>query len=79
MKDSEILGQIKDRVAEERLLRERLAAGELTRREEHERIRFLEAELDRCWDLLRQRRALRDAGEDPDLALPRPVSEDFEE
>jgi uncharacterized protein DUF2630 len=29
-------------------------------------------ELDRCWDLLRQRRARRDAGQDPDLAEARP-------
>jgi hypothetical protein len=30
-----------------------------------ERLRVVEVELDRCWDLLRQRRALRDAGSDP--------------
>jgi hypothetical protein len=36
-----------------------------------ERFRAVEVELDRCWDLLRQRRALRDAGADPDQAQVR--------
>jgi hypothetical protein len=31
----------------------------------------VEVELDRCWDLLRQRRALRDAGSDPEQASVR--------
>jgi hypothetical protein len=39
--------------------------------EDHERLRALEVELDRCWDLLRQRRALRAAGGDPDDAQVR--------
>ncbi|ETK35967.1 DUF2630 family protein [Microbispora sp. ATCC PTA-5024] len=75
MKDNEILGQIKELVDEEHGLRQRLAAGELTSEEEHARITYIEESLDRCWDLLRQRRARRDAGEDPDFAAPRPVSE----
>jgi hypothetical protein len=36
-----------------------------------ERLRAIEVELDVCWDLLRQRRALRDAGENPDRAEAR--------
>jgi hypothetical protein len=36
-----------------------------------ERLRAVETELDQCWDLLRQRRALRDAGGDPDQAEAR--------
>lgn len=75
MKDNEILGKIKELVDEEHALRERLVAGELTSEEEHDRISSLEEQLDRCWDLLRQRRARRDIGEDPDFASPRPVSE----
>ena len=39
--------------------------------EETERLRVVEVELDRCWDLLRQRRALRDAGSDPEQAQVR--------
>ncbi|GLW21428.1 MULTISPECIES: DUF2630 family protein [Microbispora] len=75
MEDNQILGQIKDLVEEEHSLRERLVAGELTSEEEHARIASLEEQLDRCWDLLRQRRARREMGEDPDNAAPRPVSE----
>jgi hypothetical protein len=37
-----------------------------------DRIRAIEVELDTCWDLLRQRRARRAAGEDPDAVTPRP-------
>jgi hypothetical protein len=36
-----------------------------------ERRREIERSLDQCWDLLRQRRARRSAGEDPDDAEPR--------
>ncbi|MGW5259777.1 DUF2630 family protein [Microbispora sp. NPDC004025] len=75
MKDNDILKQISELVDEEHSLRERLVAGELTSEEEHDRISSLEEQLDRCWDLLRQRRARRDAGEDPDYASPRPVNE----
>ena len=38
---------------------------------ETERLRAVEVELDQCWDLLRQRRALRDAGADPNQAQAR--------
>ena len=38
-----------------------------------ERIRHIAQELDQCWDLLRQRRAKREFGEDPDTARPRDV------
>jgi hypothetical protein len=38
---------------------------------DRERLRAVEIELDRCWDLLRQRRALRDAGANPDEAKAR--------
>lgn len=37
------------------------------------RLRELAVELDQCWDLLRQRRARRAAGEDPDEAQARPA------
>jgi hypothetical protein len=35
---------------------------------DQDRLEAVQVELDRCWDLLRQRRALRDAGDDPDAA-----------
>jgi hypothetical protein len=38
------------------------------------RLDAIRVELDQCWDLLRQRRALRDAGQDPNRAHVRPAS-----
>jgi hypothetical protein len=43
--------------------------------EQGERLRQLEASLDQCWDLLRQRDALRAVGADPEAAKARPISE----
>jgi len=41
---------------------------------DRERLGKINVELDQCWDLLRQRRALRDAGKDPDQAEVRPAN-----
>ncbi|MDQ4085172.1 MAG: DUF2630 family protein [Actinomycetota bacterium] len=73
--------RVRELVDEEHRLRERLQAGEISSQEEHERLRAMEVSLDQCWDLLRQRRALRDAGEDPDHAQTRPAYEveDYEQ
>jgi predicted nuclease with TOPRIM domain len=60
-------------VDEERELRRRLQQREITADEEHARLRELETELDQCWDLLRQRGAKRELGEDPDDASARPA------
>lgn len=45
------------------------------------RLAELKVELDQCWDLLRQRRALREFGEDPDKAKVRPakIVENYEQ
>jgi truncated hemoglobin YjbI len=75
MKDEDILQRVGALVDEERELRQRLQADEISAEEEHERLRTMEEALDQCWDLLRQRRALREAGEDPDHAQTRPPSE----
>jgi hypothetical protein len=75
MRDNEILGRIGALVDEEHELRERLQRGDLTAEEEHQRLGDLEHELDRCWDLLRQRRARRGIGEDPDDASSRPADD----
>ncbi|MEU6780852.1 DUF2630 family protein [Nonomuraea sp. NPDC052116] len=75
MRDDEILTKISALVDEEHELRNRLSTGEVTTDEEHERIKQLETALDQCWDLLRQRRARRSAGEDPDNAAARPANE----
>ncbi|WP_431929670.1 DUF2630 family protein [Nonomuraea jabiensis] len=75
MRDDEILTRISALVDEEHELRNRLTQGEVTTDEEQERIKQLETALDQCWDLLRQRRARRSAGEDPDNAAARPADE----
>ncbi len=75
MDDKEILGRIDDLIQTERALRAKLAAGQLTSDEENAALRSAEQALDQCWDLLRQRRARREFGEDESMAAPRPASE----
>jgi hypothetical protein len=70
--DSDALSRIHDLVAEEKALRDQIQHGEISASEEHERLRRVEIELDQCWDLLRQRRALRETGGDPRGAAVRP-------
>lgn len=68
--DESVLKQIGRLVEEEHVLHANSAPGD------HERARLeqLKIELDQCWDLLRQRRALREFGEDPDRAKVRPAT-----
>jgi hypothetical protein len=66
--DSEIRTRISSLIEEEHRLREALAAGEITAEDEHARLRAIEVELDQSWDLLRQRRARREFGENPEQA-----------
>jgi len=75
MDDKQIMTHIDELIETEHKLRQQLAAGELGTAEERERLRSAEQALDQCWDLLRQRRARREFGEDPDDAVQRPVSE----
>jgi hypothetical protein len=74
-KDVDALSHINELVAEEKTLREQLQHGEISESEEHQRLRQLEIQLDQCWDLLRQRRALRETGGDPRDAAVRPAGE----
>ena len=69
--DQGIHEHITELVAEEKLLREQLANHEVTQGEEHTRLASLEAQLDQAWDLLRQRRALRETDGSPDDASER--------
>ena len=69
--DQEIIRHIDQLVAEEHVLEKRHHEGEGLTDEEHQRRRSLAVQLDQLWDLLRQRRARRDAGQDPDLASER--------
>lgn len=68
MKDSDVARRIKDLVDEEHEL---WSSGEAA--DDPARLRRLEEELDRCWDLLRQRRAKREFSRDPDEARARPA------
>lgn len=73
MSDESIATRIDRLVAEEHELRARETKDADDALEaDAERLRAIEVELDVCWDLLRQRRALRDAGADPDQAGARP-------
>jgi hypothetical protein len=68
--DSTVLGHIEKLVEEEReLLRSRQGQGPDA--ESHRRLEEVKVELDRCWDLLRQRRAHEEFGQDPDQASER--------
>ena len=69
--DHSIREQIADAIEEERTLRADLAAGRITQEHENNRIAGLEDHLDQLWDLLRQRRARREFGEDPSQARQR--------
>ncbi|MFD8965998.1 DUF2630 family protein [Streptomyces sp. NPDC059568] len=74
-KNDKILDTIGSLVAEERSLRDRSARDLGLGGEEEERLRAVEVQLDQCWDLLRQRRAKSEFGENPDEAAVRPPSE----
>jgi hypothetical protein len=70
MDDQDLIARIHRLVEEEHRLEEHSAGHGLTS-DDAGRLRDLEVQLDQCWDLLRQRRARRDAGLDPDSAQPR--------
>jgi hypothetical protein len=69
--DKSLLNHIDELVAEEHELRTKHATGEVTDADEKARLSKLEVELDQAWDLLRQRRAKREFGDDPESAEPR--------
>ena len=70
MADAQIHGTIEQLVAEEHELWERESTGNATDAD-RKRLQELKISLDQCWDILRQRRALREAGLDPDAAQGR--------
>jgi len=75
MDDAEVLQRIHRLVEEEHQLREHAAGGSPLSDEDAGRLADLEVGLDQCWDLLRQRRARREFGEDPGEAQLRPAGE----
>ncbi len=70
MKDERVRESIEQLVAEEHELYERAAEGGMSE-SEHRRLEAIKVGLDQCWDLLRQRRALRESGNDPSAARVR--------
>jgi hypothetical protein len=70
--DRGIHERISDLIEQERRLRDDLSGGRISPDEEHTRLQDVEVQLDQCWDLLRQREALRNAGRDPANADVRP-------
>jgi len=75
--DQSVLQRINELVGQEH----QLLAREANSEEDQRRLRALQVELDQCWDLLRQRRALRTVGQDADAAQVRPpeIVEEYEQ
>ena len=71
MDDSQVMDRIGALVEEEHTL-ERQASGSGLDERQQARLHEVEVQLDQCWDLLRQRRARRNAGQDPEAAQVRP-------
>jgi hypothetical protein len=69
--DDDLIKNIDKLVEEEHRLWDHSTQGNALSEAEQERLRQLEVQLDQCWDLLRRRRALRSAGQDPQAATPR--------
>ena len=73
MAENDILSQVRTLVDTEHQLRAKRQAGEITSEQEHAALKSVEEQLDQCWDLLRQRRAKTEFGDDPEQASARPV------
>jgi hypothetical protein len=69
MDDRDLIARIGELVTEEHALETQ--PEHLINQHERARLQELEVALDQCWDLLRQRRARRNAGLDPDEAAVR--------
>jgi hypothetical protein len=80
MDETQIHGTIEQLVAEEHELWDRESAGAASDTD-RQRLDELKVSLDQCWDLLRQRRALRESGLDPEASGVRPpdVVEGYEQ
>lgn len=71
MDDDDVIHRINELAQEEHRLEEAASHGQPVSDEDHARLRQVEVALDQCWDLLRQRRARRASGQDPDEAQVR--------
>ena len=74
MADDDVLANIQQLSDEEHELYERHRAGTGLTDDEERRMHDLQVRLDQCWDLLRQRRARREFGDDPSQARARDES-----
>ncbi|MFC4001607.1 DUF2630 family protein [Prauserella oleivorans] len=74
MAEQDTIARIDALIAEERDLRSR-ATGSGLDDDARSRLREIQQQLDQCWDLLRQRRALAEFGDNPDNAEVRPAGE----
>jgi hypothetical protein len=72
VEDKQILEHIHELVEEEKALRH---SGHGLNAEGHQRLASVETQLDQAWDLLRQRRAREELGENPDVAQERSVND----
>jgi len=70
MQDQEVIDRIESLASEEHELFAKESRGEASTRE-RARLKEIEIQLDQLYDLLRQRRARRAAGLDPEEAIPR--------
>jgi len=77
MEDSTVLQHIRKLIEKEEAL---YSKSDLDYKDK-QRLHKMEVELDQCWDLLRQRRALRDVDKNPDDAEMRPsrIVENYEQ
>jgi hypothetical protein len=67
--EAPVLARIQRLVADEHTLRNKSSLNDV----EKDQLAAIEVDLDQCWDLLRQRRALREFGQPPDAAHVRPA------
>ena len=75
MDDIQIHHRISELIQAEHELRAKVASEHRFSEQERAELKAAEEALDQCWDLLRQRQARRQYGQDPDGAEVRPVSE----
>jgi Protein of unknown function (DUF2630) len=72
--DETVLARIHELVDEERELRT-AHRGRGLAGDDRQRLELIERQLDQCWDLLRQRRAREEFGDDPDAAQARSIND----
>ncbi|MGA7836005.1 MAG: DUF2630 family protein [Acidimicrobiales bacterium] len=70
--DDETILELIERLSNEEQALEESHRGRPLSKDQHDRLRAVEVQLDQAYDLLRQRRARRTAGQDPDEATIRP-------